>query len=71
MPRPRFRIKHEKNHPDGVLFLPRNVEAAKMLRDNLFHGVTISSDLLAPGASAHYRPSNMFYKTQFEYHGKW
>jgi hypothetical protein len=69
MPRPKFRIKHEKNHPNGVLFIPRNIEAARILRDNLFHDVTLSSDLYAPGASANYRPSNMFYKTQREYHG--
>jgi hypothetical protein len=70
MRRPKFRIKHEKNHPDKVILIPRNIEAAKLQRENIFSGVSISSDLITEGASANYKPSNMFYKTQYEYHGK-
>lgn len=69
MSRPKFRIKFEKNHPDGVLLITRNVAAAKLQRENMFADVKLSTDLYAAGASSHYKPSNKFYATQREYHG--
>lgn len=65
--KPRFKIRFEKNHPDGVILIPKNIPAAKMQRENLFSGVSSSS--LFPVGSYQNRPSNKFYETQFEYHG--